>query len=102
MRPHRLSATFLRALRNEILINDLITSILKLPFKYSESYLRFLCPLCCEFHTAIDQKTNLARCFRCQRNFNPIDLAMIVNKRSFIEAVRFLEPYLASHRQIPR
>ena len=97
MSPQRLSATFLRALRNEILINDLVTSILKLPFKYSESYLRFLCPLCCEFHTATDQKTNLARCFRCQRNFNPIDLVMIVNNHSFIEAVRFLEPFLPLH-----
>jgi len=93
MSPQRLSATFLRALRNEILINDLVTSIFKLPFNYSEGYLRFLCPLCCEFHTATDQKTNLARCFRCQRNFNPIDPAMVVNNQSFIEAVRFLEPF---------
>jgi len=98
----RLSATFVRALRNEIPIDNLITSILRVPFKYSENQLRFLCPLCSELNTATNRKTNLARCFRCQKNFNPIDMAMIVSKRSFIEAVRFLEPYLASHRQISR
>lgn len=95
----RLAAAYVRALRNEILIDDLITSILKLPFKYSENHLRFLCPLCSDLHTSTNQKTNLARCFRCQKNFNPIDMAMIVNRHSFIEAVRFLEPYLPSYCQ---
>ena len=98
----RLSATFVRALRNEIPIDELITSILRVSFKYSENQLRFLCPLCSELNTATNRKTNLARCFRCQKNFNPIDMTMLVNKCSFTEAVRFLEPYLASHRQISR
>ena len=102
MTRQRLSAEFIRALRNEIVINDLVISILKLPCKYSEGYLRFLCPLCCEFRTATNQKTNLARCFRCQKNFNPIDMVMMVKNHRFIEAVRFLEPLLPSQRQTPR
>ena len=42
----------------------------------------------------INTKTNLARCFRCKRNFNPIDMTMTVKRYSFIQAVRFLEPIL--------
>ena len=92
----RFSPMFLRLLRNGISIDTLITSTLDIPFKYSENYLRFLCPLCGDFHTATNPKTNLARCFRCQKNFNPIDMVMIVNNCSFIEAVRFLKPLLPS------
>ncbi len=99
MRSHCLSATLLRSLRNEIPINDLVTSILKLPCKCSENHLRFLCPLCNDLHTATNQKTNLARCFRCQKNFNPIDLVMLVNHCSFIEAVRFLQLFLPTRRE---
>ena len=88
------SPIFLRSLRNHIPINTIITSILDIPFKHSESYLRFLCPLCGDFHTATNPKTNLARCFRCQKNFNPIDMVMIVNNCGFIEAVQFLKPFL--------
>lgn len=92
----RFSPTFLIALRNRIPINTLILSILKIPAKYSENYLRFLCPLCSDFHTATNSDTNLARCFRCQKNFNPIDMVMAVNNCGFIKAVRFLKPLLPS------
>jgi len=102
MTGQRFSAGFLRALRNEIAINDLVISVLKLPVKHSEGYLRFLCPLCCEFHTAMNPTTNLARCFRCQRNFNPIEMVMVVRNCPFTEAVRFLEPLLPSSRQASR
>ncbi len=100
--PQRFSPTFLRLLRNDISINALITSTLNIPFKHSENYLRFLCPLCGDFHTATNPKTNLARCFRCQKNFNPIDMVMTVNNCSFIEAVRFLEPLLPSQTSNPK
>jgi hypothetical protein len=43
--------------------------------------------------TACHPKTNLGRCFRCQRNFNPIDLVMVVKGFCFQEAVRFLLDY---------
>lgn len=81
-------------LRNRIPIDTLISSTLDIPVKYSDNYLRFLCPVCSEFHTATNPKTNLARCFRCRRNFNPIDMVMAVDNRGFIDAVRFLEPLL--------
>ncbi|MFH1863846.1 MAG: hypothetical protein ABIJ85_02985 [bacterium] len=95
----RFSPTFLIDLRNRVPIDTLILSILKIPAKYSENHLRFLCPLCGDFHTATNPATNLARCFRCQKNFNPIDMVMTVNNCGFIEAVRFLKPLLPSRFQ---
>ena len=76
----------LRALRNGIPI-DRVLAVVDLPLKHSEGYCRFLCPLCGEFNTATNPRTNLARCFRCERNFNPIDLVMIVEGRTFLGAV---------------
>ena len=86
----RIAADRLGQLRNNISIAGLIQCNLGLPWKHSEGYFRFLCPLCNEFHTATNPKTNLARCFRCNQNFNPIDIVMIVERCSFREAVRFL------------
>ncbi len=80
----------LQRLRNRIDITQLI-KILDIPWKISEGYFRFLCPLCSEFVTACHPKTNLARCFRCQQNFNPIDLTMVVKGCEFKEAVQFLQ-----------
>ena len=39
-------------------------------------------------------KTNLARCFRCEQNFNPIDLTMLERQYDFREAVAFLAEFL--------
>jgi DNA primase len=86
----RYSREQLRRLRNEIPIAELIGDFLKLPTKISEGYLRFLCPICSEFNSATNLKTNLARCFRCRKNFNPIDIVMIVKHCNFVEAVEFL------------
>jgi DNA primase len=85
---------YLRRIRNEVDIGDLIADVLDLPTKISEDYLRFLCPLCSEFNTAVNPSTNLARCFRCQKNFNPIDMVMTVKGYSFLEAVDFLSSLL--------
>ncbi len=90
----RYGTHFMRALRNQIAIEQLITKDLNLPTKQRDGYLRFLCPLCSDFHTATNPKTNLARCFRCQKNFNPIDMVMTVQGRSFLEAVKYLTPLL--------
>lgn len=81
-------------LRNDIPIDFIILDFLALPCKMSEGFLRFLCPLCQEFNSATNPKTNLARCFRCQKNFNPIDLVMVDKSVSFKEAVRLLLPLL--------
>jgi DNA primase len=86
----RFSKETLRRLRNEIPINLVISELLKLPWKISEGYFRFLCPICSEFTTATNKKTNLARCFRCEKNFNPIDMVMVVNRLNFKDAVDLL------------
>ena len=80
-------------IRNRVAIDRVLRDV-QLPVKWSEGYLRFLCPLCREFHTATNPKTNLGRCFRCERNFNPIDLVMVVERCTFLEAVERLAPLL--------
>ncbi len=81
-------------LRNHIPIDTLIEKHLKLPSKFSEGFFRFLCPLCNEFQTATNPKTNLARCFRCERNFNPIDMVMIYKGLKFVDGVKYLKAIL--------
>ncbi len=84
------SSTLLRRLRNEIPIDSVI-ALLKLEVKNAHDILRFRCPLCFNFHTATNHQTNLARCFDCKKNFNPIDMVIAASDCSFIEAVQFLE-----------
>lgn len=86
----RYSKAVLRKLRNDIPIDRVIADILNQPNKVSEGYFRFLCPVCSEFMTAVNPKTNLARCFSCQKNFNPIDMVMAVKTYGFIQAADYL------------
>lgn len=81
-------------LRNHIPIIEVITHILEIPWKYRENRLRFLCPCCQGFDTAITPQTNLAHCFTCAAHYNPIDLTMLVKLYSFKQAVCFLTPLL--------
>lgn len=90
----RISADHLRRIRNDIDMSDLIRLHLDLPCKNQEGYFRFLCPLCGEFNTAVNPKTNLGRCFCCKTNLNPVDFVMIVKHYSFLQAVAFLERLL--------
>jgi predicted RNA-binding Zn-ribbon protein involved in translation (DUF1610 family) len=103
------TADFLRMLRNQIPIDEVITDLLNLKVRNvnailrfrcplcgnfhtaTNAILRFRCPLCGNFHTATNHETNLARCFDCQKNFNPIDLVMTVGKCSFVDAVELLK-----------
>lgn len=87
---------FLRKLRNDIPIDGVINDLLKLEVRNAFDILRFRCPICCHFHTATHQKTNLARCFDCKKNFNPIDMVMAVAKCSFVDAVERLKNYRKS------
>ena len=87
----RFSSQELYNLRNLIPIHILIEEILMIPSKITEGFFRFLCPLCSEFNTATNPENNLARCFRCQKNFNTIDMVMVIRKASFVESVRFLK-----------
>lgn len=82
---------FLRMLRNQVPIDTVITCFLNMEARNSHGLLRFRCPLCENFHTALNPQTNLARCFNCQENFNPIDMVMAAAQCSFIEAVQFLK-----------
>ena len=89
--PKRYAKEMLRGIRNGLPIAMLIADILELPCKKVEGYFRFLCPLCGGFDTATNPKTNLARCFTCQKNFNTIDITMTVKRQNFREAVQFLQ-----------
>jgi hypothetical protein len=90
----RFSKEELFKLRNHIPINVLISEILNIPTTFSEGNLRFLCPLCKEFNTGIQFKTNLARCFRCEQRFNTIEMVMIYKQQGFLPSVQFLQGYL--------
>ncbi len=84
-------ADFLRMLRNDIPIDEVIVDLLNLEVQKDPKTIRFRCPLCYNFHTATNHKTNLARCFDCQKNFNPIDMVITVGNCGFVDAVKFLK-----------
>ena len=89
-------SAFLRTLRNQIPIGDLIVHGLKMKVYCRGKRLRFRCPCCASLHTAINTETNLARCFQCRKNFNPIEMVMAAVKCTFVEAVEHLKRhYLA-------
>jgi predicted RNA-binding Zn-ribbon protein involved in translation (DUF1610 family) len=81
---------YLRRLRNEIDFGNLFRHI-RWPHKRQDGKLIFVCPECGESQTDVNRRTNLARCFRCKKNFNPIDMTMAVYRIEFIEAVGQLE-----------
>ena len=84
-------ADFLRMLRNDIPIDQVIVDVLNLEVQKDSKTIRFRCPLCYNFHTATNHKTNLARCFDCQKNFNPIDMVITVGNCGFVDAVKILK-----------
>jgi DNA primase len=86
----RFSSEELYSLRTELNIESVI-KVLDVPNKARDGYLRFLCPCCSEFQTAVNPKTNLGRCFLCQRNFNTIELVMADKKLNFVDSVKFLK-----------
>ena len=90
----RFTGNELFRLRNSIPIDRLIGDNLKIASKISEGWFRFLCPICGEFDTATNPRTNLARCFRCERNLNTIDLVMTVEGPDFIDTVEYLRTLL--------
>ncbi len=85
------SSSQLYALRNEINVQMLIEKTLRIPCRMTQGCFRFLCPLCNGFDTAVNPKTNLARCFRCEKNFNTIDLVMLIRQADFVGSVKFLQ-----------
>ena len=91
MTQRRFPSSQLYALRNEIKVQKLIEKTLHIPCRETKGCFRFLCPLCNGFDTAVNPKTNLARCFRCEQNFNTIDLVMLVRQVDFIRSAKFLQ-----------
>jgi hypothetical protein len=75
--------------RNEIGIDWLINEKLSIERQFNGAW-RFRCPLCLELNTATQKKTNLARCFSCQKNFNTIDFVIYTQKINFVPSVLFL------------
>lgn len=91
----RISDQLLRSLRNDISTETVIRNILCLPTKMINDMFRFSCPVCQGYHTAVKKETNLARCFDCNKNFNPIDMVMKVTQCNFVDAVEFLKKHLS-------
>jgi hypothetical protein len=98
----RFSTQELRELRNLIPINTVIKELLSIPSKISEGYFRFLCPLCNEFQTSTNPSTNLARCYHCEKNFNPIDMVMAVKASQFLDSATYLQEVLSRSRQVKK
>jgi len=93
MTKHHFTNHELYILRNDIPIDALIEKALCIPSRIADGCFRLLCPLCKQFNTAVNPETNLARCFRCEENFNTIDLVILIRKSDFVESVRFLQDY---------
>lgn len=87
----RFSSRELFELRNAIPVAMLIRDQLQIPSKIRDGVFCFLCPRCHEFQTSVNPATNLARCFRCEQNFNTIDLVMETGGYGFKDSVRYLK-----------
>jgi len=88
-RNGRLPDDLLHHLRNRIPIQGLIRYF-RLSHRMDGKIFRFQCPVCQAFHTSVMAEANMARCFDCKTNFNPIDMAMSVKNLGFRESVFFL------------
>ena len=86
----RFTARELYLIRNAINLPELMKT-LNIPCKEVEGVYRFICPDCCEMRTAINPQTNLGRCFRCNKNFNTIEISMKTWRLGFVDTVKQLK-----------
>jgi len=91
--PRYFSRQLLYRIRNEIPLASLVAE-LQWPHKTREGRFCLVCPRCDELIAVVNPRTNLARCFRCEVNFNTIDLTMSIKDCDFVDAVHFLQPLL--------
>ena len=98
MKP--ITKPYLRRLRNQVDLRWLMVEVLDLEHRHRGGRFRFLCPACQGFETAVNPATNLGRCFTCLKNYNPIDLVILVKHYDFLQAVNFLDGFL-SDKGIP-
>ncbi len=87
----RFSPGELNFLRNRVPIDRVIETLLGPPSQNSNGKLSFACPICGGFDTSVNAAHNLARCFSCRRNFNPIELVMHQLKIGFVDSVKWLK-----------
>lgn len=87
----RFSPEELTFLRNRVPITHVINTLLVMPTRTTNGKLSFACPVCGGFDTSINAPHNLARCFECRQNFNPIDLVMYQLQIGFVDSVRWLK-----------
>ena len=84
----------LREIRNRIDFSHLFRR-LGWPWKRrGDGVILFVCPRCSESQTSVNPKTNLARCFRCEQNWNTIDFMIEAGRKEFLEAYDYLEEML--------
>jgi hypothetical protein len=87
----RFSPRELTFLRNRVPVDCVIENLLELPTRRNHDKLSFACPVCGGFDTSVNTADNLARCFACQQNFNPIELVMHQLKIGFVDSVKWLK-----------
>jgi hypothetical protein len=80
----RFSPQELTFLRNKIPIGRVVERLLG-------DQVSFACPVCGGTDTSINAAHNLARCFVCQRNFNPIEFVMHQLRIGFVDSVNWLK-----------
>lgn len=87
----RFSAKELSFLRNRVPINHVIETMLSVATGNDNGKLSFACPVCRSMNTGINARHNLARCFDCRLNFNPIEFVMHQLHLSFVDSVKWLK-----------
>jgi len=92
----RFSPEELVFLRNRVHINCVIETLLELPTRTSHGKFSFACPVCGGFDTSVNAAHNLARCFACRKNFNPIELVMHQLKIGFVDSVKWLKKRISA------
>lgn len=88
-------------LRNRVPVTYVIKTLLEMPTCSINGKLSFACPVCGGSDTSINVAHNLARCFGCRLNFNPIDLVMHHRKVGFVDSVRILKKYISDSPPCP-
>jgi hypothetical protein len=89
----RFTSKELFILRNEIEIEGLIENHLLMSVERIHGRFRFACPICACFDTSINKEKNLAKCFKCNINFNTIDMVMRHMNLDFVPSVKLLKNY---------
>lgn len=82
--------------RNRVLIDGVIENLNGFPRQKTNSKTPFACPMFGGFDTSINSVHNLARCFSCRQNFNPVEFVMHQLKISFVDSVKWIKSRMPS------